>query len=582
MLQFFMLFKSLLSRLNRRDLPLFPKIPHGFKYVFIFLFIFASAFFSVRVLAEDSALKETVDGMNAGGGLESWLGKDSVRINAVGILNAAIDVNTINPELVQGKLPTNGQFFTKAPGGVVGATNGAIASLYHQPASGLEYLAEVKNNLLGKPAYAQDQGYGFQGLQPILPIWRIFRNAVYIIASFIFVLIGIMVMLRVKVSPQAVISIQNAIPNLITALILVTFSYAIAGLLIDLSNIILSLVLTLLFVSQEKSLGGNLFGAQLFSSVPVLKDLLNPYNFSSLSQAGLPQTTLLLVIPSIVTVALGNVVSFMIGFMIAFPLTGVIGGAAVGSIFGSVGSILLEIVLLVLIIIWLFKFLFGIFKCYATLLFKIILGPLEIGMGAFPNSKLNFSSWLTDVVANLAVFPVSFLFLVISNLIIANVAWGGFTGTISEIFKGNFTGGGMWVPPLLGGNLAKFGLSHSPAGVVGGGIAGMAIGVSTLLLLSKLPEMIPQFIFMIKPSPWGQAIGQGMNDVKVMPGQILSRGQAVGETAYTAYSFGRDVKNHNIKGAVQSVFGGKYKAQSTEAPQKPAPPDSQEDEGMEG
>ncbi len=513
---------SILTKLNRRDTRILPEFSTFAKFLVFLFFVITSTFLITRTFAADNALQETVDGMTAGGNLESWLGKDTFRINAVGALNALIDVKTINPDLIGGKYPSNGQFFTSAPGGLIGSANTVIATLYNQPISGVEYLAEVKDNFLGKPAYAQ--GVGFQGLQPILPIWKAFRNIVYILSSIIFIIIGIMIMLRVKISPQAVISIQNAIPQLITSLILVTFSYAIAGLLIDLSNFILSLVLAILFSASGKSLSGNLFLPSLFSGVPVLGNILNPFNFANLSDATLIQTTQLMFIPSVVTVMLGSLISWITGVLIALPLgpAALIVGPITGAITGTVGGIIITIVLLIMIVIWIFKFLLGLFKCYATLLFKIILGPLEIGMGAFPNSKIGFNSWLTEVIANLAVFPISFLFLVISNLIIVNVIWGGFSGSIADIFSGNLTGGGMWTPSLLGGNITSFALRPI------GGIAAMAIGVSTLLLLSKLPEMIPQYIFMIKPSPWGDAIGKGAQE----PGMIAGRTFGAVDTFY--------------------------------------------------
>lgn len=495
--------KSFLAKLNRKNTPLLPRFPAISKVILIALVSVTSFLFLTQVFAADSALKQFVDGKAAGGNLEKYLGVDSRNINLMGLLDMAINTDTISPDLVEGKIPKDGRFFTKAPGGVIGATSGMIASLYNPPASGIEYLAEMKDSFLGKPAYAQ--GIGFQGLQPILPIWRAFRNVVYILSSLIFITIGLMIMLRVKISPQAVISLQNALPQLITALILVTFSYAIAGLLIDLSYLFTGIVLAILFSASGKPMGGNLFGQGFFSEIPILRDILNPYNFRNLSDAGFLQLGQLLTIPSLVTVMLGAIISWLVGFMIALPLAVPTLGVAPlvsGTLFGTVGSILITLILIVMVIVWLFKFLLGLFKCYATLLFKIILGPLEIGIGAFPNSKMGFSTWILDVVANLAVFPISVLFLVISNMIIANVIWGGFTGTIAEIVKGNVLGGGMWTPQLLGGDLTQFALRPI------GGIAAMAIGVSTLLLLSKLPEMIPQFVFMLKPSPWGQAIGE--------------------------------------------------------------------------
>jgi hypothetical protein len=507
---------QILTRLNHKDTPILPKFSTLSKIVLFTVISITSFIFVTHALAADSSLKQFVEGKKAGNNLENWLGIDSQSINIHGLLNIAIDVDTISPDLVDGRMPRDGRFFTSAPGGLIGATNGLIASLYNPPASGVEYLAMVKDNFLGKPAYAQ--GIGFQGIQPILPIWRAFRNIVYLFSSLIFISIGIMIMLRVKISPQAVISIQNAIPQLVTTLILVTFSYAIIGLLIDLSYLITGVVLAVLFQVQGRSLGENLFLPGLFNNVPILGSIVNAFSFSKLSNAGMIQVGQLLLVPSFVTVMLGGIISWLVGFMIALPLGGVGGpvvGLFTGQLFGSVGAILLALILLVLIVVWLFKFLIGLFKCYATLLFKIILAPLEIGFGAFPNSKIGFNSWLMDTVANLAVFPISVLFLVISNMIIANIIWGGFSGSLAELQKGNLLGGGMWTPALLGGDLAQFGLRSY------GGIAAMAVGVSTLLILSKLPEMIPQFIFMLKPSEWGKAIGESTNEITGAPMRLL-------------------------------------------------------------
>ena len=44
---------------------------------------------------------------------------------------------------------------------------------------------------------------------------------------------GFMIMFRVKINPQTVVSLQTMIPKLVITLLLVTFSYAIAGLVID-------------------------------------------------------------------------------------------------------------------------------------------------------------------------------------------------------------------------------------------------------------------------------------------------------------------------------------------------------------
>ena len=49
-------------------------------------------------------------------------------------------------------------------------------------------------------------------------------------------------MFRAKINPQTVVTIQSAIPKAVVALILVTFSYAIAGLMIDLMYLLIGLI----------------------------------------------------------------------------------------------------------------------------------------------------------------------------------------------------------------------------------------------------------------------------------------------------------------------------------------------------
>jgi hypothetical protein len=161
---------------------------------------------------------------------------------------------------------------TWVPGGALGFTNSLIASLYAAPpASGVMYLADLwHNKFLGKPAYAQ--GVGFKGLQPILPLWRGFRNVVYLLSSLIFIIIGIMIILRVKISPQAIVTIQSAIPQIITTLILVTFSYAIAGLAIDLMYLFQDMAIATLFTAMGKGFNQNLLKEDLGNAINIFSN----------------------------------------------------------------------------------------------------------------------------------------------------------------------------------------------------------------------------------------------------------------------------------------------------------------------
>ncbi|MFA5828501.1 MAG: hypothetical protein WC841_04055 [Candidatus Shapirobacteria bacterium] len=472
--------KATLNWLNRREHRIIPKISPVLKFLIIAFLLIGSSILTTKIKAQEvSYLEKKQDARDAGGNNERWT-MESLGSISTGVIEGMVD-----------KIPEGifkGEETSYIPGGMVGSINRMTASLYIPQASGIQYIAQLKNNLLGKPAYAQGVGIGFNGLQPILPLWRGFRNVVYLISSFLFVIIGIMIMLRVKISPQAVITIQSAIPQVIITLILVTFSYAIAGLIIDLSIFLQSFGLAVLYQATGKTnLDDNLIDQNFFGGILKALGLKEGWTFKLFSEAGLATVgdLMLRMAPKASLAALGGVIGAIVGGL-AGPA-----GALTG---GTIGAVFMLLVIVIAVMIWQVKFYFGLVKCYVTILFQIITAPFVIGIGAFPNVKTGFSTWLLQLVANISVFPISLLFLVLANIIIDN--------TRHEY--------GIWKPQLLeSGGLVGFMVNL--ATIPSGGLLPVAVGLASLMLLSKLPDMIPQYIFMIKPSPWGVAIGESTN-----------------------------------------------------------------------
>ena len=91
-------------------------------------------------------------------------------------------------------------------------------------------------------------------------------------------------------------------------------------------------------------------------------------------------------------------------------------------------------------------------------------------------------------------------------------------------------------------------------------IAVGAIGLSTLMLLSKLPDMIPQYVFMLKPSPWGQAIGEGLNTYSA--GNIVGTGSRLFEAGSTL----ADANDRFLHG--NTLFGLNRNGGQTEAQER--------------
>jgi hypothetical protein len=507
--------KTVLHRLNRRDQAILPSFSKFSKIIFISFLIFLASKVITYISAQTADTPPIVQYQQAikeGNNQEAWL-DNALSANAVSIFSG-----------FYGEIPADYYDYYKKtgvipsfiPGGIVGKSAKMIASTFNPPASGIQYLAELKDNILGKPAYAQ--GVGFSNLQFLLPVWKIFRNMIYVFTALIFVVIGIMIILRIKISPQAVITIQSAIPQVISTLVLITFSYAIAGLLIDIGNLILGIFVALIYQAKGLPLTQNLMDVSILSSMTLnFQNLTNP-NFETLSTLAYRSG------PSYFgLVLLSGLVG---GIMGGFFLNDV--GEAIGNVIGGfLGGTVVAIVIGIVMMIWMVKLFFGLIKTYINIIIKIILAPLEIGIGAFPSSKIGFGTWFIDLFANIMVFPIVTIYLILVNFILDKI-WEGFRA-----------GNAIWTPGPLNGPGIE--------------ILSASISLAALALLSKLPEMIPQFIFMIKPSPFGQAIGQGLEGIGKGPAANLAK-QATMESY--ASNVRKRVKDKTDKGLPLGTFLG--------------------------
>lgn len=485
---------------------------YTFKKYFIFLLFLFFPFLSIPALAQSDSPNPTSSptgnnniilqkqkAIQENTGLESWT-NEAMGSNFTSLF---LGLNGSIPEEVFDSME-NGEEeeISYFPGGAIGEVNQRIAALYTPPASGIEYLAQVKDDFLGKPVYAQDST--FQQLQFLLPMWRSFRNIIYLISSLLFVIVGIMIILRIKVSPQAVITLQSAIPQIITTLILVTFSYAIAGLILDLTNLIQGLFMSAFFSASGK----NLVDEQIFSSQFWHQTWLNEiwddiqkifvkyptldYSFSSLTNmdAKIFRGLARRLTPRLTTsIFLGS----LLGKVTMGQLAGFLGG--------NLSGLILPLITSVLVFFWSIKLFFGLIKCYLMILFKIIIAPLEIGMGSIPNSKINFSSWFIDLLSNALTFPIVAIFIVLSNMIV-------------DVFeKGGQAGGSLWMPGLI--DATRLFTFQDRAYVS----LGAALGLVCLALMSKLPDLIPATIKNMKGADFGKAIGESLGSAGAFAGK---------------------------------------------------------------
>lgn len=348
--------------------------------------------------------------------------------------------------------------------------------------------------------HAQTSGFGYNALSVIQTLWTASRNIVYGLFVIITVVLAFMVMFRVKISPQVAISAQSAIPKIIVAVILVTFSYAIAGLLIDLMYVVVGIL----------SLALSTVGHEVFATDPV-----TIYKFLTTGYIGLNSS----LGASVGIFGLFFLYILLFSIMV-FAALFVINGGIIGTIVtlgllpfiaALIGLVVFVLMLIVIIFLGL-KTILMLIKAFAQILLLTIVAPFQIAFGVIIQGS-GFGSWLKAFAANLAVFPVTGLLMALSFLFLmlaGNVLGGAIAQFNPWQLLAIFGPGGLTIgnaiaantgwPPLLGGSNAMLGL--------------IFVGVSFTIftMIPKTAEIVKGFISG-KPS-YGTAIGEVMGIVR--------------------------------------------------------------------
>lgn len=278
--------------------------------------------------------------------------------------------------------------------GAIDGVNSWIAALYNPPASSQTYLADVLDSMHVVPK-AQAQGLGFASLDPILDTWKVFRNIAYLFFVIIFLVIGFMIMFRHKIKGQTVVTAQQAIPSVIIALVMVTFSYAIAGLLIDLMYVLMYLLIAL-FGKDTSLVDMNIFEMG--------------YKF----------------------VVEG---SFATGYSVNDAIQSIVDFGLISDVIAGASGLTISLIMAIAILIGIFKLFFELLKTYISIILSITFAPIILMFGALPGQN-TFNKWLSSLAGNLLVFPAVLLVLVMHQMIV--------------VPKGSVTTGGFMPPYIFG------------------------------------------------------------------------------------------------------------------------------------
>lgn len=425
-------------------------------------------------------------------------------------------VDLINPEeKCLGFDPTTQKLgYVENGGGLTAVVGGLIGSTFNIPVSSVHYARDVVSNFgITKKVVAASfplegsegekptlntgmwQGIGFVGLTPVLEIWIAFRNLTYLLFVIVFIVVGLGIMFRLNIDARAVMTIQNQIPKIVIALVLITLSYAIAGFLIDMMYVAIYLIVHV-FDSQGLPTLTNIDTNPVMAIGPLggINDIASP---AAKGVGGM--------IGSLFDGTLGNFLGGLIGGIITSILVpsgphglgsligglvgGMLGFLAGSKLIGLIATVIAYLIIAFAILSTLFRVWFMLIKSYIFILLDVIFAPFWIVGGILPGAPGGFGPWIRSLIANLSAFPAVILLFMIGK-------------TIQELTANT---SGNFVPPLVG----------NPGGNSGEAI-GSIIGLGIILIMPEAINMTKQAIKAPENkyiSSVGRALGTGQSVV---------------------------------------------------------------------
>jgi hypothetical protein len=349
---------------------------------------------------------------------------------------------------------------------LLGFMGNLIALPYaNPPASGVYWAYSNLQNAGFVPKTYAAEGVGFGALRPFMNLWKVFRDISYMLLVIVLIAIGFMIMFRMKLNPQTVISVESALPRIVISLLLITFSFPIAGLLVDLMYVLI--LITIAILGNR----GNFFNITEFQNKYV-----SP-NFGTISSGLLPlgffptlwmlANSIIALLPKIINQILRTITGVLLGglffkwietsvFKISDSISELGGSIPIGESIMAAAEIVVKIligILLALIafgigyaslgviifilvfftyLFMIFRIFFLLFSTYIRIFLMVVFSPLFMLMEAIPG-KNAFGYWFKNLFVDILIFPVVIILFVVSYLIINILP----------------TGGNIWQPPFL-------------------------------------------------------------------------------------------------------------------------------------
>lgn len=370
-----------------------------------------------------------------------------------------------------------------------------LAEPLRHPPSSFYYWARGTMENAGFVPKTYAQGIGFAALTSFQPIWKVFRNLAYLVIVIVIMIVGFMVMFKVGGGGKNAVTLESALPKLVIALLAISMSYALAGLLIDVMYISIALIINLLgpiggmdLPTQTKFIGGIITGSpvdlfftlmgnigqsdgnyyslagSLYSLVPyymqtVINTVVNNLagallaqwgssagqNYSKISTGFKNPKQWATTISRGLILAINRIKDIRkpldqiskgadpVGIGLASNIIGVILSLAVTLMLGPVfvKVAIMSLLILGMVVIF-FRLWFFLIANYVEIMLSILTAPLTLMLEAIPGQNA-FINWFRGLAINLGVYPIVLVVIMLAR-------------AISHTAE---TSSPMWAPPFI-------------------------------------------------------------------------------------------------------------------------------------
>lgn len=264
--------------------------------------------------------------------------------------------------------------------GLLGSGTYTLASKPPDVQTGDFFYSTLANNILGiKTAHAA----GTDTFNTVLEVWKAFRNLAYYLIIVVLIIAGFMLMFRYQLGPRVEITLFAVLPKIIVALILITFSYAIGGFLLDLGIVTKAIIEEFLkslpgmdsvsfTFPMEYGIFRVIFASYIFDIAGTFRNALDGGLLNPIKDLGL-----------------------------------LLGGADLSGT-GVISAVLMLVIRVVTVVIAFYLF-FMLLLRFASLFIYLIISPMAFLWGAVPGQQDATTKWFKMFMVNVLTFPLVYL-----------------------------------------------------------------------------------------------------------------------------------------------------------------------------